>query len=74
MKVKDLINQLKNYSEDLEVKFCYDYGDYWHTEVAKNITDVSDGHSVYSDYHRTDKVAKNGEDDESKAEYCVLIS
>lgn len=72
MKVKDLITQLKNYSSDLEVKFVYNYGDYWRTEVAKPVKAVADGHTIYSDYHQMDKT-QNDEPNET-AEYCVILS
>ena len=40
----------------MEVKFAYNYGDYWRTDVADDITEVYKGNVVYSSYHQTDKV------------------
>jgi len=40
MKVSELIELLEQEDQDMEVVFSYDYGDYWHTEVAAEIEDV----------------------------------
>jgi hypothetical protein len=40
----------------MEVKFAYNYGDYWRTEVADDIREIQEENVVYSSYHQTDKV------------------
>jgi len=54
MKVSDLIERLREYDEDAEVHFSYDYGDHWHTNVAPKVTTVADYYVKHSDYHRMD--------------------
>ncbi len=56
MTVQELIEELSNYNSNMEVKFAYNYGDYWRTDVADDITEVQEGNVVYSSYHQTDKV------------------
>ena len=56
MTVAELRNMLADFDADMEVRFAYNYGDYWNTEVAADITDADVGQVQYSAYHRSDKV------------------
>jgi hypothetical protein len=56
MTVQELIEELSNYDSNMEVKFAYNYGDYWRTEVADDIREIQEENVVYSSYHQTDKV------------------
>jgi hypothetical protein len=62
MTVAELIEYLEEQDQTLEVKFSYPSGDYWRTQVAKDIEEVETGLVEYSDYHRMDKVVDNDED------------
>jgi hypothetical protein len=62
MTVAELIEYLEEQDQTLEVKFSYPSGDYWRTQVAKDIEEVETGLVEYSDYHRLDKVVDNDED------------
>jgi hypothetical protein len=62
MTVAELIEYLQEQDQTLEVKFSYNSGDYWRTQVAKDIEEVETGLVEYSDYHRLDKVVDNDED------------
>ena len=62
MTVAELIEYLQEQDQTLEVKFSYPSGDYWRTQVAKDIEEVETGLVEYSDYHRMDKVVDNDED------------
>lgn len=73
MNVKELIEQLRTYPDDMEVKFAYNYGDYWKTDVAGDVDSVEVGSVEYSEYHRMDKVvdeydAERELDDEERAD------
>ena len=68
MTVAELRNMLADFDADMEVRFAYNYGDYWNTEVAADITDADVGQVQYSAYHRSDKVVnpdKYDDDDDS---------
>ena len=54
--VGELIRNLKQYGEDMEVHFSYNYGDYWRTQVAAEVTHIDSGTVKYSAYHQMDKV------------------
>jgi hypothetical protein len=82
MNVKELIEQLKSFPDDMEVMFAYNYGDYWKTEVAASIGGVNAGQVTYSAYHQMDKLVdedQRDEDDEEDEEdnknrtVCLLI-
>jgi hypothetical protein len=62
MTVAELIEYLQEQDQTLEVKFSYNSGDYWRTQLAKDIEEVETGLVEYSDYHRMDKVVDNDED------------
>jgi len=47
---------------DLPVKFSYNYGDHWRTQVAPDIDEVELGTVKYSDYHSMDKLVENEPD------------
>ena len=63
MQVKELIEMLQDMDQDAEVHFAYNFGDYWHTNVAPAVGRVDTGAVVYSDYHRMDKIVENDEGD-----------
>ena len=66
MTVKELMESLEGFDPNMEVKFAYNFGDYWKTEVANNIRDIDEGQVRYSSYHRMDKVVDDEEDDNIK--------
>jgi len=69
MNVKELIEQLRQMPDEMEVKFAYNYGDYWKTEVAADVDRVTTGEVTYSEYHRMDKLAdEQNEDDVDEEE------
>jgi hypothetical protein len=76
MTVQELIEELSNYDSNMEVKFAYNSGDYWKTEVADDITEVQEGNVVYSSYHQTDKVIdiddEQYEDEEDSKAVLIL--
>jgi len=70
MTVAELIEYLEEQDQTLEVKFSYPSGDYWRTQVAKDIEEVETGLVEYSDYHRMDKVV----DEEDEGTLVLLLS
>ena len=66
MTVKELISTLEDFDPNMEVKFAYNFGDYWKTEVASNVRRVDEGQIRYSEYHRMDKVVDDEDDDDMK--------
>ena len=72
MKVSDLIEELKQFNDDTEVMFSYNYGDHCNTSVAQKINSVYENEVVYSDYHNMHKMA-NEEYDYNKEKISVII-
>jgi len=66
MTIKELIEELENFEPDMEVKFGYDYGDHWHSQVCKKISDVDVRSVEYSEYHRMDKIVDKDDDDDDE--------
>jgi hypothetical protein len=66
MIVDELIARLQAISANggghMPVMAAYNYGDHWHTEVARVLSDVDEGDVVYSDYHCMNKVVQNEND------------
>jgi hypothetical protein len=73
MTVKKLIDLLQDFDENMEVKFAYNFGDYWRTEVANDITEIDESQVRYSDYHRMDKVVDDENDEEYYTKTVVII-
>jgi hypothetical protein len=73
MTVKELIEELSYVDQDAEVKFVYNYGDYWRTDVAADIDTVTEGEVVYSSYHRMDKVVDPDDDRYEGEEFKRVI-
>lgn len=73
MTVRELINELKFYDDDMEVEFAYNSGDYWKTTVCKQIKTVDKGFVEYSDYHRMNKLIDEDEEEtDAKKEILIL--
>ena len=68
MTVRELIDELKFFPDDMEVEFAYNYGDYWRTTVCKEIKDVDNGWVEYSGYHRMDKLVDVDDEDDDEEE------
>jgi DNA-directed RNA polymerase specialized sigma24 family protein len=62
MTVQELRDQLEFLDPNLQVKFSYNYGDYWRTQVAADILEVDYGTVEYSSYHGMDKISEEGEE------------
>ena len=75
MKVSELIAELECYDEDAEVHFSYTAGDYWRTQLAPKIRNVSNGTDQYTTYHQGDKIVESddSEDEEFPVRRVVVI-
>ena len=51
---------------ELPVMFSYNYGDYWRTQVAVEVTEGGTGTVVHSPYHDMGKVVNVDEIDEEE--------
>jgi len=75
--VRELIEHLQDLDQNLEVHFSYNYGDYWRTQVAAEVSSVETGHVEHSDYHRMDKVVdlndREEDDDNSEVREVVIL-
>jgi len=69
MTVSDLKEQLSQYPDDTLVYLTYDYGDHWHSQVAKAISSVEEGAVKFSAYHSMNKV-----DDEADENNAILLA
>lgn len=76
MTVAELIQELQQMPQDMEVKFAYNFGDYWGTEVCGYIDGVEIQSVVYSDYHRMDKVLPEDReiDEDTETTEMVILS
>ena len=62
MKVAELIAELQHLDPEAEVHFSYNYGDYWRTTVAPEVSEVFEGYVKDSSYHQMPKLMADEED------------
>jgi len=76
MKLRELRELLAEVAghDDVEVKFAYNYGDYWRTQVAADIKEVNLGSVEYSQYHSMDKLIDNDEEEGKKHRLVIVLS
>lgn len=74
MKVSELIEELQNFDPDMEVKFAYNYGDYWRTTVAQNIRTIDEQPFRHSEYHRMDRIVECEDDNDEGCRFAVVLS
>jgi hypothetical protein len=68
--LRDALNDIIERGEgDKEIKFAYNYGDYWRTTVAESISSVELATVKHSDYHSMDKVVDLNEDNEASPDH-----
>lgn len=73
MKVRELIEKLREMDPEAEVHLAYEYGDHWHTRVAPVIDDVEEAEVVRSDYHEMDRLVRWDEDAPESARTVVVL-
>jgi len=71
MKVKQLIEMLEGFDEDLEVGFEYPSRDYWNSVLIGEVYGAEEGYAKYSAYHQQLGVAT--EDEIEEAEYLANL-
>ena len=76
MTVAELIQDLQQMPKDMEVKFAYNFGDYWGSQVCAEIDGVDIQSVVYSDYHRMDKLPPEDKeiDEDTETTEMVILS
>ena len=73
---KQLIKHLDFADDDDEIYILAQSGDYWRTEVAYPVREVSDGEVTWSEYHRSYKLDLDGHADfdlDHPNKYVILI-
>jgi hypothetical protein len=74
MTVKELIEELQSFDENMEVKFSYNSGDYWKTTLAEDVCQIDTHYVKYSEYHRTNKLISEYDDIDDDVQAVVLLS
>ena len=62
MTVRELIDELESYDENMEVMFSYDSRDYWGTTICRTPTEIGEANVEWSDYHSTYKYVDESDD------------
>lgn len=75
MTVGELKAILNEYPNDLPVMMEYPSGDYWKTQIAKELNDAEELEVEYSEYHQKFKLGNQEEEDQDQDEplYRALI-
>jgi hypothetical protein len=66
MKVRELIEALEQFDQDLEVGFEHPSHDYWRSMLIGTVDLVEEGYAKYSDYHSQLGVASDDEIEEAE--------
>ena len=84
MTVRELIDELESYDENMAVMFSYDSRDYLHSIICTSPSEVSEAKVEWSDYHNaykykgdTDDFYDNEEEESDNSDYSntvVLLS
>ncbi len=70
--VRQLIETLRGFPEDMLVVTTSDYGDHWNTELAHGVGDIGIETIQFSDYHQEFALPEELERDEKKVDVLVL--
>lgn len=74
MKVGELIAALSKFDLESEVRVESPTGDYWRTHVAREVTDVRELATKWSDYSRADKIIPdNNASDEDATDVKIHV-
>lgn len=73
MKVKELIEELKQFDREAEVHFSYNYGDHWRTQVAPVVETIDELPIIHSSYHNTYRLADDEEEEAGKDVRHVVV-
>jgi len=73
MNVRELIEELSCYPDDMDVHFAYDYGDRCHHECAVRVEEVETGTVQYSYYTQTDCLVDEDEDEDEEVREVVVL-
>lgn len=60
---EELSLMVKDGQGHLPVKFSYNYGDHWRTQVAADVDQTEVGKVKFSSYHDMDQIVEDDEDD-----------
>lgn len=70
--VAQLIEELGQFDPTMEVRFTYNYGDYWKTVAASPIRRVDEGTVRYSEQHRMERVVEDDEECDDLKQVVLL--
>ena len=70
--VRQLIETLRGFPEDMLVVTTSEYGDHWNTELAHGVGDIGIETIQFSDYHQEFALPEEIDDDEKKVKVLVL--
>ena len=79
MKIKELINELKCFDEDMEIMFSYPSGDYLGRILAKEPSNFYEQRVKWSEYHNSYQHIDNDddnyyEDDDDNSKLVVIVN
>ena len=70
--VRQLIETLQGFPEDMLVVTTSEYGDHWNTELAHGVGDIGIETIQFSDYHEEWKLPEEVDEDEKQVRVLVL--
>lgn len=74
MTVRELIETLNEYDDDMIVRFAFDYGDRSHTHIAREVTNVNIEQVRHNSYVNEIALADLRYDDEKDTEEALVLT
>lgn len=74
MTVRELIETLNEYDDDMIVRFAFDYGDLSHTHIAREVTNVNIEQVRHNSYVNEIALADLRYDDEKDTEEALVLT
>lgn len=72
MNVRELMNLLSKFPEDMDVAFLNRTGDYWGTELGRPVNIAHRAYVKHDPYHNANRVINPSEDEEGANEVLLL--
>ena len=69
-----LIKLLEQFSDDMEVEFSYNFGDYSRTQVSSKIRKVREERVTYSDYSRMNRILTEDDNEDGLIKEVIVLS
>ena len=73
MTKSELLEMLEGLTDETPIVFAHPAGDYWHTTIAGQISEVEEGHIRYNAYHEKFEIVQVEDEDMNDDQHRAII-